>query len=44
MPPLPIDAEWMKEFLVGLLNTPSPTGFTDQALGYVEDLMSYLQL
>jgi putative aminopeptidase FrvX len=36
MPPLPIDAEWMKEFLVGLLNTPSPTGFTDQALSYVE--------
>lgn len=34
--PLVIDVSAMKEFLVGLLNTPSPTGFTDQAIDYVE--------
>ena len=34
--PIPIDGDRMKVFLIGLLNTPSPTGFTDQALDYVE--------
>src|SRR5215475_5735352 len=29
---LPIDLDRMKAFLIGLLNTPSPTGYTEQAL------------
>ncbi len=31
-----IDTEYMTEFLVGLLNTPSPTGDTDKAVAYTE--------
>jgi putative aminopeptidase FrvX len=34
--PLTIDLDALKDFLVGLLNTPSPTGFTDKATAYVE--------
>src|SRR5258706_1839437 len=26
----------MLDFLVGLLNTPSPTGYTDEAIAYVQ--------
>jgi putative aminopeptidase FrvX len=33
---LEIDLDRMQSFLIGLLNTPSPTGFTDQALDYIE--------
>ncbi|MBI4772236.1 MAG: M42 family metallopeptidase [Chloroflexi bacterium] len=33
--PLPIDAAHLTHFLVGLLNTPSPTGFTERAMAYV---------
>lgn len=34
--PLAIDTPGLLEFLVGLLNVPSPTGCTDRALTYVE--------
>ncbi len=38
----PIDREYLLEMLVGLLNTPSPTGFTDLAMvrvaGYLEEI------
>src|SRR3989338_5707969 len=36
MPPLEIDTGYLKEVLIGLLNTPSPTGFAEQAVDYVE--------
>lgn len=32
-----IDVDGMIEFLVGLLDTPSPTGDTDRAMAYVQD-------
>ena len=32
----PINSTFMLEFLSGLLNTPSPTGFTDQAVSFCE--------
>lgn len=35
LPPIPVDA--MVQFLVGLLDTPSPTGDTDPAMAYIED-------
>ncbi len=31
-----IDAEYLSRVLVDLLNTPSPTGFTDWAIGFVQ--------
>ena len=31
-----IDTDFMLEFLTELLNTPSPTGFTDQAIDLTE--------
>ncbi len=34
-----IDTTYMLEFLTGLLNTPSPTGFTDTAIGYTEQAL-----
>jgi len=34
-----IDTEFMLEFLVTLLNTPSPTGFTETAVNYVEKVL-----
>jgi putative aminopeptidase FrvX len=34
---LEIDLARMRSFLIGLLNTPSPTGFTDAAIGYVTE-------
>jgi putative aminopeptidase FrvX len=33
---LSVDASAMTDFLVGLLNTPSPTGFTERAIEYTE--------
>jgi len=37
MPTLPdIDQQYLLEALTGLLNTPSPTGFTEQAIIYLE--------
>ncbi|HBX70277.1 MAG TPA: peptidase M42 [Chloroflexi bacterium] len=35
----PIDTPYMLEFLVGLLNTPSPTGFTESAVAYTEQAL-----
>ncbi len=41
MPPLPpIDTEAMLNFLIGLLNIPSPTGFTEQAVDYTEKALA----
>ncbi len=37
-----IDTQAMLEFLVGLLNVPSPTGFHEQAVSYCEDAFSDL--
>jgi putative aminopeptidase FrvX len=31
-----IDTQFMLDFLIGLLNTPSPTGFTEAAIAYIE--------
>lgn len=42
--PLPIDVTAMVDFLTGLLNTPSPTGFTDRAVDYVEQAFAPLGL
>lgn len=42
--PLPIDAEYLQDFLVGLLNTPSPTGFAERAIAYVERAMAQFPL
>lgn len=37
MPNLPaIDPDYLLNILTGLLNTPSPTGFTEQAISYLE--------
>ncbi len=36
----PIDTDYMLDFLTGLLNTPSPTGFTAQAVDYVSQALS----
>lgn len=41
---LPIDLDRMQTFLIGLLNIPSPTGFTDQALAYVQQALAGLPL
>jgi putative aminopeptidase FrvX len=38
------DAKQMKSFLIGLLNTPSPTGFTQRALDYIENALATLPL
>jgi len=42
--PLPIDLDALKAFLIGLLNIPSPTGFTDRAIDYVDRAFSGLSL
>ena len=44
--PLPtIDTEYLTRFLVDLLNIPSPTGFTEEAIAFVEqELSAYPQL
>jgi len=36
---LPIDEAFLKEFLVGLLNVPSPTGFAEKAIAYTEQAL-----
>jgi putative aminopeptidase FrvX len=36
----PIDADYLLNFLTGLLNTPSPTGFTGEAIAYVEKALA----
>jgi putative aminopeptidase FrvX len=35
-----IDTSFLLDFLTGLLNTPSPTGFTDQAIAFTEKHLS----
>jgi len=42
--PLPIDTAAMLDFLAGLLNTPSPTGFTERAIVYVRSKFGPLGL
>jgi len=44
--PLPkLDTEYLTKFLVDLLNIPSPTGFTEEAIAFVEkELSAYSQL
>src|SRR5947209_3217744 len=42
--PLPIDLDHLTTFLTGLLNTPSPTGFTDLAVSYMEQSLAGLPL
>ncbi len=37
-----IDNTFMLDFLIGLLNTPSPTGFTEAAIGFTEETLSSL--
>jgi putative aminopeptidase FrvX len=39
-----IDTDYMTEFLVGLLNTPSPTGDTERAIAYTESALQQLGL
>jgi putative aminopeptidase FrvX len=34
-----IDTQYMLDFLTGLLNTPSPTGYTDAAIEYTENAL-----
>lgn len=38
--PMKIDTNYLVDFLVKLLNTPSPTGFTEQAIDFVEKELS----
>ena len=38
----PIDTGFLLSFLSGLLNTPSPTGFADQAIAYTENALAAL--
>ena len=40
--PLTIDADGMTELILGLLNTPSPTGYTEAAIDYVEQALAGL--
>ncbi len=40
----PINVDKMVDFLVGLLNTPSPTGDTDRAMVYIQDAFARLPL
>ncbi len=44
--PLPkIDTEYLTTFLVDLLNIPSPTGYTEDAIAFVEkELSAYPKL
>jgi len=39
-----IDSDYLTSFLVGLLNTPSPTGDTEQAIVYVETALREIGL
>lgn len=41
---LTLDIDTMVEFLVGLLNTPSPTGYSIDAIDYVKKAFSDLQI
>ncbi len=39
-----IDSQAMVDFLIGLLNTPSPTGYHEQAIAYCEQAFTQLPL
>lgn len=39
---LPVDQDFMVDFLVNLLNTPSPTGFTGKAMALIESALTDL--
>ena len=39
-----VDTDFLNEFLIGLLNTPSPTGDTEKAVAYTERAMQALGL
>src|SRR5512146_3107447 len=39
----PIDTAYLLDFLTGLLNTPSPTGLAEPAIGYTEKALAALQ-
>ncbi len=41
---LPIDRDYMKDLLVDLLNTPSPIGFTHEAMALIEKALANLGL
>lgn len=36
----PAVTEYLVEFLVGLLNTPSPTGYTEKAIAHIEEALA----
>jgi len=40
MTKLAIDSTYLLDFLTGLLNTPSPTGFTEDAIGFTTQALS----
>lgn len=44
MPQLNIDTDQLIDFLTGLLNTPSPTGFHEEAIAYCQDAFATLPL
>lgn len=44
MSPLRLDTERIVEFLVGLLNTPSPTGYPVEAIPYIEEAFAGLEI
>jgi putative aminopeptidase FrvX len=42
MPLPPIDTHFLQEFLTNLLNMPSPTGYTEQAIQYSQEALANL--
>lgn len=38
-----VDTAYLLDFLTGLLNTPSPTGYTDEAIRYTENALAAFQ-
>lgn len=43
MPLPPLDIDYLLEFLTGLLNTPSPTGYAHQAISFTQDALGAFQ-
>lgn len=44
VPTIQLDTPAMVDFLVGLCNTPSPTGYTEEAIAYVQQALEPLDL
>lgn len=44
MPKLTFESQRLTEFLVGLLNTPSPTGYHEEAIPYIENAFRALEI